>query len=63
MIKKKNAVDFIVESINEHPGEVALIAIGPLTNLALAYHMDNTIGEKSGVLSIMGGSVSAFGIR
>jgi inosine-uridine nucleoside N-ribohydrolase len=60
---RENAVDFIVESINAHPGEVAIIAIGPLTNLALAYHTDNSIGDKLGLLSLMGGSISAFGIR
>lgn len=53
----------MVESINAHPGDVAVIAIGPLTNLALAYHTDNSIGDKLGLLSIMGGSISAFGIR
>lgn len=43
LIKSKSAVDFIVEALNEHPGDVAIIAIGPLTNLALAYHTDNSI--------------------
>jgi inosine-uridine nucleoside N-ribohydrolase len=60
---KEGGVDFLVESINAHPGDVAVIAIGPLTNLALAYHTDNSIGDKLGLLSIMGGSISAFGIR
>lgn len=63
LIKDKSAVDFIVESLNQYPGEVAIIAIGPLTNLALAYHNDNSIGDKLGLLSLMGGSISAFGIR
>lgn len=63
LIKDKSAVDFIVESLNQYPGDVAIIAIGPLTNLALAYHNDNAIADKLGLLSLMGGSTSAFGIR
>lgn len=63
LLQSKYAVDFIVESINAYPGQVAVIAIGPLTNLALAYHSDNAIGQKLGVLSLMGGSISAYGIR
>ena len=39
------------------------MAIGPLTNLALAYHLDNSFPTKVPLLSIMGGSISAFGIR
>jgi len=38
------------------------MAIGPLTNVALAYHLDNSIAEKVSMVSIMGGSESAFGI-
>jgi purine nucleosidase len=63
LLHEDGAIDFLVESINAHPGDVAVIAIGPLTNLALAYHADNSIGDKLGLLSLMGGSISAFGIR
>lgn len=53
----------MVESANKYPGDIAIIAIGPLTNLALAYHCDNSFAEKVGFISLMGGSTSAFGIR
>lgn len=56
-------MDFIIESANKYPGDLAIIAIGPLTNLALAYSIDNSIAEKVGMISLMGGSISAFGIR
>ncbi len=52
-----------MESVNKYAGEIGIIAIGPLTNLALAYHLDYSIVDKINVLSIMGGSISSFGIR
>lgn len=42
---------------------MGIIAIGPLTNLAVAYHLDNTIVEKISIVSIMGGSITGMGIR
>jgi inosine-uridine nucleoside N-ribohydrolase len=56
-------VDFIVDSAKKYPKDLAIIAIGPLTNLALAYTIDNSIAQKVGLISLMGGSISAFGIR
>lgn len=35
-IQKQNAVDFIIDSIKKYPNEITILAIGPLTNLALA---------------------------
>ncbi|GAB2222448.1 hypothetical protein Droror1_Dr00013669 [Drosera rotundifolia] len=36
----KSAAEFLVEKISEYPGEVSILVLGPLTNLALvsAYH-------------------------
>lgn len=56
-------MQFLIESANKHPNDLAIIAIGPLTNLALAYHLDNSIAAKVPIISLMGGSISAFGIR
>jgi len=36
-------MDFIIQSANQYPGNLGIIAIGPLTNLAIAYHLDNSI--------------------
>lgn len=48
----------IVELIREHPGEVILLAVGPLTNLALALEIDPDITRLVKEVVIMGG---AFG--
>lgn len=31
----KSAAEFLVEKVSEHPGEVTILALGPLTNLAI----------------------------
>lgn len=55
----KTAAEFLVEHTANHPGDIALVAIGPLTNLAKAIEMDQTIVERVPELVIMGGSEGA----
>lgn len=31
----KSAPEFLVEKVSEYPGEVSILALGPLTNIAL----------------------------
>ncbi len=53
----QSAVDFIIEQVKELPNEVTIIAVGPLTNLALAIQKaPKIIGQISEVV-IMGGAV------
>lgn len=49
------AAEYLVRIANEHPGRVDLLAIGPLTNLALALETDNGIVSKFRSVVIMGG--------
>jgi|GEM_PF-6373 len=53
--QEKHAVDFIIDTINEDPGNVNIVALGPLTNIALALQKDPTIAEKVKHMYIMGG--------
>lgn len=41
-----SAAEFIVRMAAEHPGQVTVLALGPLTNLALALHLDPSLPEK-----------------
>ncbi len=52
-----DAVGFLLEQIKAHPGEITLIALGPLTNIGAAIDRDlNTFRKlKRGVL--MGGAI------
>ena len=38
--REEDAVDFILQTIRENPGEVEIIALGPATNIALAMDKD-----------------------
>ncbi len=38
--REKHAVDFILETVRANPGEVEIVALGPVTNLALAIQKD-----------------------
>lgn len=51
-----HAVFALVSLINRHPGEVHFIALGPLTNLALALKIDPSIAQKVRRVTMMGGS-------
>ncbi len=45
----------------ERPGELTLVALAPLTNLALALRLDPTLPERVARLVVMGGAVTAHG--
>ena len=52
-----NAVDFLLDQIRLHPGEITLIAIGPETNLGAAIDRDPATFRKLKRVVLMGGSV------
>jgi len=53
----EHAVDLIVRTVMGRPGEVTLVAIGPLTNLALAFSREPRLAANLANLVIMGGVV------
>lgn len=57
----ETAAEFIVRSANEQQGELTLIAIGPLTNIAQALALDPELPSKVNGLIVMGGTVKAPG--
>jgi inosine-uridine nucleoside N-ribohydrolase len=54
------AYRLIIDTVRQHPGEVTLVAVGPLTNLALAVKEDPEIAQLVREVVIMGG---AFGVN
>ncbi|MEM2959067.1 MAG: nucleoside hydrolase [Candidatus Jordarchaeaceae archaeon] len=59
--KCMGAIDLIVGKLLRRPGEVTLVACGPLTNLAEVYGRMPDMGEKVGEVIVMGGAVSVPG--
>lgn len=55
--KHGDGVDFMLKQIQAHPGEITLIAIGPLFNVQAAIQRDAATFRKLKRVVIMGGSV------
>ena len=60
-VADQNAVDFIVETVKKNPKEVTFLAIGPLTNLALAFRKNPEIVPLVKRIVYMGGAVDVPG--
>lgn len=62
-ISSVSAAAAIVARINDAPGRIRLLALGPLTNLAEALQLDPSIAEKTRDVVIMGGAFGWHGRR
>ena len=60
-VTNKSAAEFIIETVHTYPGEVILVPIGPLTNIALALRIDPAIVSLTKKVVLMGGAVSKPG--
>lgn len=58
--ERMSAEDFIVKTVMENPGEITILAIGPLTNIAKAIRQEPGFAEKVKLLVIMGGAVASL---
>ena len=61
MPKKKtrpgSAADFLLETTRRYPGEVTILALGPLTNLALAERLDDDFAARVREIVVEGGNL------
>ncbi len=57
----EHAANAIVRLSHEHAGKLLLVALGPLTNLALALKLDPTLPERIDRCVVMGGAVTGHG--
>ena len=58
-VRRNTAVEFLRQTIHAHPGEITLLAIGPLTNVALLFALDPDAASMLKGLMLMGGSFLA----
>jgi purine nucleosidase/pyrimidine-specific ribonucleoside hydrolase len=56
-----DAAGLMVEMLNSYPGELTIISIGPLTNLALAMRADGGGLRKAAGIIVMGGAIRVPG--
>jgi purine nucleosidase len=54
----ETAPDIIRRLVRSHPGEITIVAIGPLTNIALALRADAELAPLIPQIVLMGGSLS-----
>lgn len=54
-LEDRKAVEFLVEAVNQNPGEIEVIAIGPLSNIATAIMQAPNFAKNVKHLWIMGG--------
>lgn len=52
-----SAVDYIIDTVKANPNEIEIIAIGPVTNIALAIRKDKETMKKVKAIYTMGGGV------
>lgn len=61
MMPLGDATSFLIESINARPGEVTVVATGPLTNLAIAEAREPGILQQARRIIAMGGALQEPG--
>lgn len=60
----QHAVDYLIERVMAQPGEVHLLAVGPLTNVAAALIREPRLASNLAHLTIMGGVIAPWtGVR
>jgi len=57
-ILKESAVDFMRGKLHRYPGQITLIAIGELTNVAAMLKADPLVAKKIKRIAIMGGAIA-----
>ncbi|KAH0710933.1 hypothetical protein KY284_012360 [Solanum tuberosum] len=58
---EQNAADFLVQQASLYPGKVTVVALGPLTNIALAIQSDPDFVKNIGQIVVLGGAFSVNG--
>lgn len=57
----ESAAEFLCRSVREHPGDVVVCPIGPITNIAAAVEMDPSFATNVREIVVMGGALDAPG--
>jgi len=58
--ESRSAVDFMVSTVMQNPGQVTILGIGPLTNIAMAMRLEPGFAKNVKQLVIMGGAIASL---
>lgn len=58
---EQSAAAFLVEQASLYPGKVTVVALGPLTNIALATQLDPAFAKNIGQIILLGGAFAVNG--
>ncbi|XP_010522248.1 PREDICTED: probable uridine nucleosidase 2 [Tarenaya hassleriana] len=58
---EKSAPEYLAEQAKLHPGEISVVALGPLTNIALAIQLDPEFSKNVGQIVLLGGAFAVNG--
>ena len=56
-LHESGGVAFLREQVNAHPGELTIIAVGELTNIATLLDSDPAVAKKIKAIALMGGAI------
>lgn len=59
--EQENAVYTLIQLVKQYPKQITIVAIGPLTNIAMATRLDPTFRENVKAIVWTGGSVRGIG--
>uniref|UniRef100_A0A8D9DYR0 Probable uridine nucleosidase 2 n=1 Tax=Cacopsylla melanoneura TaxID=428564 RepID=A0A8D9DYR0_9HEMI len=60
-ISSEHGVMTLLRLVKEYPGEISLVCLGPVTNIALAIKMDPSFLKNLHQIIVMGGSIKGMG--
>ncbi|MCF7982040.1 MAG: nucleoside hydrolase [Pseudomonadales bacterium] len=60
-VDRRSAIDFIIDTVMSYPGEITLVAVGRMTNLALALIKAPEIASNIKNVVVMGGALGMLG--
>jgi purine nucleosidase len=58
---QQHGVEWLIDTVMSNPGEISLVAIGPLTNIAMAVRLEPRLVKTVQEVIIMGGAIRAGG--
>ena len=61
LLQQTHAAQALIQLVNENPGDVVIVALGPLTNIALASNFDAGFTTKVKEIFLMGGCIHGKG--